>query len=402
MKKIQIIVVLIIAFSCKDNIEQREYPALKTYNIGDITEQTMEGMFDQAINIDIVPLETNENCFISRCSDVKSVKDKIYIYDERQHTVFIFDRKGLFINKVSNRGRSKSEYLTLRSFDINDESGEIVILDNMSYKLLVYSALGDFVKYIDLKYKNNYTDISFLTDSTFCLFSRGSSHKSDFGNDNMVYVFDNNGNLIAEELMFSKSYNEIVYTNGYEVITYRNSNNDLCMKFPFDNRVFTKTKDSLYCNVDIKFNGYDDPDKMFKYVESIAEEGMEYIIENTNIMLTGLRFIEKENYILSDVNHGDMTPKYILYNKQTDKSILYDFGSIPVLHALIANNGLNIYNGSDNQLITISDPSFVCKYLPKEVPDNASENIRTVVTKLQQLAIDPKDNPILIFFELTI
>lgn len=99
--------------------------------------------------IEIVPLETNEHSIIQTISKVIEHDSCLYILDSRQKSLFIFDHKGLFINKINTIGRAPNEYYLLDDFTINKYSKTIECLDPMG-KILTYNLQGDYLSTIYL------------------------------------------------------------------------------------------------------------------------------------------------------------------------------------------------------------------------------------------------------------
>lgn len=103
-------------------------------------------------NVEYIKLETNENCLIPNkllfqgiCLD----EDNIFISTHEQ--ILRFDKKGKFINSIGKIGQGPKEILFLSDFKINERSKEVLILDQMSKRILFYNYNGLFQKSILLE-----------------------------------------------------------------------------------------------------------------------------------------------------------------------------------------------------------------------------------------------------------
>ena len=101
--------------------------------------------------IDIVRLESNEECLMDRCKKLIVHGDKFYIRDQRQHVVNIFNEKGDFITSTkSSKGEGPNEYFSLTDFIISNDAGDIEFLDPRQFKIFKYSVNGKIEKQIKL------------------------------------------------------------------------------------------------------------------------------------------------------------------------------------------------------------------------------------------------------------
>lgn len=92
-------------------------------------------------SIKIIPLETNSNCLIGQISEIEIYNDTIYILDKNiAKALFMFDKNGNFIKKIGSLGKGPGEYISPKSFTIDNITRQIKILDE--YKVLLFSFVG--------------------------------------------------------------------------------------------------------------------------------------------------------------------------------------------------------------------------------------------------------------------
>lgn len=103
-------------------------------------------------SVSIIKLETNPHGLISGISSMKIDDDKIFIFDERQYKVFIFNTNGNFITKIGRLGKGPGEMVGPTGFTLDREKNQVEILDAPSTKTLVYDYNGNYLKTLQSVY----------------------------------------------------------------------------------------------------------------------------------------------------------------------------------------------------------------------------------------------------------
>lgn len=86
-----------------------------------------------------IVLETNDDALIGRVDKVLVVRDKVYVLDsEMTKALFVFNIKGKFLYKIRRVGKGEGEYLAPDDFTVNEDSGEVYILDIDQKKIMAY------------------------------------------------------------------------------------------------------------------------------------------------------------------------------------------------------------------------------------------------------------------------
>lgn len=83
-------------------------------------------------------LETSPQCVIGNIRHIEMFEDKIYILDDVSNNMYVFDKKGNFVHKISNKGGSNKEYVELADFAIDREHGKIFLWDETRDLVLKY------------------------------------------------------------------------------------------------------------------------------------------------------------------------------------------------------------------------------------------------------------------------
>ncbi|MGE4567944.1 MAG: 6-bladed beta-propeller [Bacteroidales bacterium] len=95
-----------------------------------------------------LPLETNDSCLLSRIQTIIFENDLLFILDDNDKVITIFDHTGEFINRIQHAGNGPNEYYRIGAFDVKDSL--IYIQDDVRNRILSYSFDGQWVGTKDL------------------------------------------------------------------------------------------------------------------------------------------------------------------------------------------------------------------------------------------------------------
>jgi len=138
--------------------------------------------------------EEDENKFFKFPWDMVVDKEgNVYICDESNHRIQVFDKNGKYLRTLGRRGNGPTDLLNPNALDF-DIQGNIVISDQSNRRVQVFSTEG---KYLDsFKY------------GTHAIFEMASAHKRDeviiynllktFFSRKLLFVYDKKGKLIRE------------------------------------------------------------------------------------------------------------------------------------------------------------------------------------------------------------
>ncbi|PKO98453.1 MAG: hypothetical protein CVU13_09855 [Bacteroidetes bacterium HGW-Bacteroidetes-8] len=119
-----------------------------------------------ANSIEYIPLETSDSILIGNISKIVCENNKIYVSDNSDK-LFVFDREGMHLRTLNRKGRGPGEYVVLRSFKVDDVTGNILVLD-FSGRVNIYDSLHNFVQSIEATKKGvNFTGFENFGDTIF-------------------------------------------------------------------------------------------------------------------------------------------------------------------------------------------------------------------------------------------
>jgi hypothetical protein len=209
MKIIKYIIILLLGlFSCKEMNKKQTNNYYEIINCINCNDSQNDNIYKEYDITNIVELETNDLCLMNDIKQIEIIDSLIIILDLSEN-LYIFNKNGEFINRVGIKGNGPEEYLSLRSFFINDKEKAIYVFDNMKKMLLKYDLFGDYIS--SFKISNDSID---LIDQIVPFNERYLIlyHMMGLDEDKNIYsLFDLKENKLNDKFF---SYNPIT-TNGY-------------------------------------------------------------------------------------------------------------------------------------------------------------------------------------------
>ena len=118
---------LLFFISCSQNNDIKNLYTNESTSIINIQEDLKQiSHLDSVFNdVTFLPLETKEECLISRISTLKISDSLIFINDNRRR-LLIFGKDGKFKIQIGQSGEGPGEFLDLKDFIINKDNIEIL------------------------------------------------------------------------------------------------------------------------------------------------------------------------------------------------------------------------------------------------------------------------------------
>lgn len=139
-----------ILLSCNSNKqgEKISIPAEKNIIINTNEIKSLDKISDVFEPISFVELEVNDNSFIGYANKTIVLEDHIIIGDQKQKTVFIFDRTGKHLATYDKVGNGPGEIIELIDFCYDKDNQELFLLDIS--KITVIGFNGNHIRDIPL------------------------------------------------------------------------------------------------------------------------------------------------------------------------------------------------------------------------------------------------------------
>ncbi len=376
------IICLILVISCTSpprendlgNVEKIISCVKKNWNLTDFFKLS-----------EIVPLETNSECFITKIERAIVKNDRIYILDKEANAVFLFSREGKFLNKICKVGKGPAEYQGLVSIDVTD---------NAIY-LLVWQSRQKLMRFdLDLNFVNEEVlpitcgAIKMVKNGLVCYANNSCNKLLNNNGYNHNFAFLNNQRKVEwESLPFLKSHcgysNLYGITGGYNFT--ESSLGQVYFTKPFSDYIFKVNDQELSRSIKLKIDheGLEnaehsmDKDDLYKYYQ---QDGLIKSIYN---VFVGKNFMYFNTFIGDNSYKGliQNNEAYICLNQGLDAAIglhtVYVVGQVDKSECIIST-------------ISALHVSKLCNKPGNIVPEEVQEIGRN---------LNPNDNPILLFFE---
>lgn len=244
---------IIISTSCSDLLQEYDNENAKiTINIDEIISNDPIYFSELFSNFKFIPLETSKNAIFSAIDNLKLVNDTIFIFDRfKTKSVFMFTQDGSFINKIQHIGRGPGEYIYPVDFDVDSINRTIAIFDMATRKLNFYTYEGVFLQSLDLT--ESFFSFVFNADRLYSLKSPNELMNKD---DNLVYIFDMEGNVINQVVQFDRRNYITNFIHFFAGGHFYSSKNDVKFFMPYKTTILSINEKGIHPFISLNTNKY--------------------------------------------------------------------------------------------------------------------------------------------------
>jgi hypothetical protein len=301
------------------------------------------------------------------------IKDKyIYAHDYSQKQIFVFDKTGKFVSKLSKRGNGPGEYLFLGPFFVDNDEEYIEIID--------FGRNGKKMKYKNISFE-------FIEDVSFPLFSYNSCKRKDDVYycstqqiDNVVEGKNTNAELIVidEQMNVKTLFDKKIETNhSYfspnteSLVT--NNKRELFASIMYDNTFYSLDKGDAIPLFAVDFGKYgmnnsigkQTTDAQMKYIYGMKNLASFPVLNLNDDRIMSFSYYFKENseqYLFQESDYRQyLVTKWNnkIYHTKTFKNDLTSFPD----HVYISSyfNGCNHEVWHEDYLVDVILPSSYFK-----------------------------------------
>lgn len=354
----------------------------------DNTEIVKLSKFINAVKI--IPLSYNDSTLIGKIKKVLVFNNNIYIQDKHNSKyLFVFDKKGKFINMIGRSGQGPHEFIELTDFSI-DKDGNICIYDCAGQKVVVYNTYGDFIKSVPVPF---YADNFCISNGCYYLFRDNPQLNSKYS----LNVYTDNGKLIQSYFSVRPGYVSRVSSD----IFIRNDNdNSIVFHKDLNDTIYLLNKDELSARyfVDFGQKAINNTDKRFvkrhpqKAMKLLYTKGYAYGIKNPIVVNNKLFF----SYTYESATY------YAIYDIAS-KQVYNSINIIDDLTYLFYTNPISQY---EDNLIGVIPPTLIganIKHIVGEISELDSSNKHTsnaILHKLKKASNGITSNPVIVLYEV--
>ena len=335
----------------------------------DITELYVE-IHDKKTNIsnfiekvEVIKLETNDQCLIHTISKIIYMNEKFYIFDFGNNALFIFNRDGSCDTILSKIGMGPGEYRRMMDFHVTDNN---ILLMDVFRSIKKYTYDLKFTNDIEL---NTFSSQFIVKDDAVFLSNESTGSKDDY----YFTVINTCNNDICNYLKMPFTPPDRGQYGGLN--TFVINKNTVYASPKFSSIIYNYNNHNFSPKYKIKFNKLNFPEKENIYDYDIYGPNFPYVV--------------KRNFHISD--------KYLIFDYFYDKKMYHCFYNLSTeeLSNGIMNNDL-VENfrffprwGNDNYLIEEVAAEHVINHFPTLVDLNE---------QLKDLKED--DNPVIVLYTL--
>lgn len=228
MNKLLVTIVILCIGGCQNKQPNIDIPSFEV--MSHIEKKKLSDMVD---SVRYVPLETNENSLIGSISRIVVTENRIFIGDKVANGVFVFDKRGFFLNKICRQGRSPEEYVRLYDFDVSEADSSIYFY--VGRKIQVYDYNGNYRQSIPLhdsklspitlsvSKKDIYLSMNYnVYDDPQAYNSVFINHEGFTTEQGSPYMKEIAGQInYSPRLYFRYKNDTLVYFNNFENIVYK-------------------------------------------------------------------------------------------------------------------------------------------------------------------------------------
>lgn len=262
------------------------------------------GLSQLALNVEYIPLETNDDCIIGRGKYFFT--DSLLFVSNRDH-ILKFSRNGKFLRKIGSPGRGPGEIDIIRTMSIIPDKRLIVIQKNSENKLLFFSFDGKLIKTINIPYT---WMIKVMNDEKYIAYDSGSA-----GSEKYTFRLTNEH---GDTISVVNNYTTWDYVRHLTVVHpafepfyfYRNN---FFFKAMYNDTVYTLNSNKIVPNYFINLGKFKLPDELRP--ERININDIKIYTDN-RIKYYFANVFEAANMIfLASYCYGIADPMYLLFDR---------------------------------------------------------------------------------------
>lgn len=330
-------------------------------------------------SIEIIPLETTDECLLSNIERLIFYKGHFYILDEPRRNIFVFDEAGRFVRKIGKQGSGPGEYSSILFFDIIGDS--IFVSSKLGFKCFVYNlTTGELIK--DFFHEVSHVDGFSLDKSVYFI---TNYEKVDKGNFNLCRLDLSNEKVVDKFMPFDNKQSKFKnFGLADYVCLYKDS---AYVILPYNDTIYQVTKEEVTPMYKVHFTTRNLPEDMqpidVKSRRVVAEEAYVKGLEDIQISKDYILGMYFDKYSIRNV----LINRHTLEAKVTNCFSVKKLGYLPLSKFFVLNEDLisiESMSSLETSLNTILSSSQSCveeryKERLKELQKNLKEDSNPVL-----------------------
>jgi hypothetical protein len=393
---IKILIISIFVISCRNTNNQDENKII-TFDLKELPKTTTVKLSDLGfVDVEYIPLETNEQSLISGIGDIFHSNSVIitgdgYFLLKHYKIILKFQGDGSFVSRIGTVGRGPNELTYVDDVNIDKESHNIYIVSGGQKKFNVYSENGEFIRTFPITL---YALINFrFIDGNILCYCENHMGRIE----NSFTLMDTNGVII-------KNYPNMFPFKKLSAYGFANEN----LFYQFNNQLFKKEvySDTIYLFENMTFKPHlviEVGDRLITPEARSKYEAL-YLAEN---YINPLNLFEFGDYVYYEfiykfVPYGEELAYGFIGSKKNNFQALFNLEQ-GIINDL--DGGPNIWpktTKDDITLIGCIDALKLKTHVASESFKNSTPKYPEKKKELEKLAVSLKetDNPVLMLVRL--
>lgn len=287
----------------------------------DLKEKSIISVLDMTDSIRVVQLETNEQCLLGQIEKVLFYKGTYYILDYGQQNVLCFDQNGIFLRKISDRGRGPHEYELIGDISIDPYSDQLLLSVPFG-SVLSFDTNGNFTTRVDIADAGAINELFVLDPDRWLIISLY---------DYQILYFSKKENTIVERL-YKGDVSEYPVAPLYRTYTYKDS---VFFAPMFGNKTLNMTDHGRRLAYSWDFGTMNNRQKQIesfitdlKFLEARPfapgerkyDKALALINHNLNFFIRYTREFSRYRMAVMDYNNDKI---HVMYDKQEQKALVF-------------------------------------------------------------------------------
>jgi hypothetical protein len=265
-------------------------------------------------SITIQKLEECPDIPIGQIDKVIVDHKRIYILDRsKSKALFIYSREGAFLDVIHYVGRGPGEFIAPHCFDIDEKSGDIIIMDSNGRKIIIYSSTGEYIK----EFKYDFIAVDFIVDNENNLIFNTGNFPSEDSKNFLIVKMNMEGHILNRFFPADNLSPSLAAFNPRNSL--QKCDGELFFLPTFSNYIYSLNNDEPQAIYKIDFGSHWPTEEFFEKSDRMHPlKVRERLIGNDYVCF--LNFIQTKDVLHLDFHRGKNHSFY--YNKNTKQSLL--------------------------------------------------------------------------------
>lgn len=337
-----IFLLLLLLWSCG---AKKTNSTVEVLSVNPLNVEEFVNLSEIADSIKCIRLQTEDDDAIGMVGTIVIKEKCIYVSDLKQQAVFVFDKEGKFVSKLSKRGDGPDEYRVLGPVVfIDDDERYIEVLDFAAKKILKYSSTSHELLGVEHFPALTFNSWKRKTDFYYCATQQIDNVVNDENTNAGLIVVDSKGKV---KTLFDKKIDtggaNRVYNWYFAESFTENDRDELFLTLMYDNTFYRLEEGEAHPVFTVDFGKYGMDNsigtlstrKQIEYIQDMNNKAAFPVLNtnNTNIMSFSYFFKQGEMENVLGLFREDDFRQYLKFKESGKvfhvKYIKNDLSSFP-------------------------------------------------------------------------